>query len=241
MVKRLLLVNSKDRTALSNSSSDFQIAFNRSFNNVRSIKLLSYEIANTIYNVNNYNNSVRLVENGSTINLTLTNGSYTASELATHLQTIMNSATLNGVTYTVSYNSTLFKYVIVADMFTFKFDFTTNNNAYLLLGYPKEISAEASTLTSPNAIRLDISCALLEMDISNNIDTSTPALNCSWLLELPSSGGVHSKYIKTTYENNLPVSASTIRDMSLRIKNSDNQTLDFNGSNTIFLFELTLD
>ena len=243
MIKKLLLVNSKDRSDLSYSSSDFNVQFNRAFQNIRSVQLLSYEIANTIYNINNNNNKLKFTENtgASTIIATLTNGSYSSSSLASHIASVMTANTANGITYTTVYQSTTFKFLTIASILNFRFDFTNAYNPYLQMGYDEgQITSYATTSTSTNAIRLDICCGLLEIDILNNIETTSPSVNCSWLLEIPGAGNVQSKYINSTYFHSLDVSSSTLRSMNIRIKDMNNKTLDFNGSNCVFLFELTM-
>jgi hypothetical protein len=242
MVKKLIFVNSADRTVLSLSSSAFHVELNRSYNCVQSIRLISYEIANTIYNINNVNNTLRFVENSgaSIINVTLTNGSYNASTLATHIQTLMNTNTANAITYTVVYDSITFKYTITADILNFHFDFTISNSVYIEMGFDQVVYSDATSVVSSNAIRLDTASGLLEMDISNNIDTTNQSVNFSWLIELPQLGTVHSRYINNTYSHDVPVTTSTIRSFEIRLKDTQNRTLDFNNSNHTFLFELSL-
>jgi hypothetical protein len=181
-----VLINSFDRNALSKSSSDFSCEFNHSYSNVKAIKLISYELANTIYNVTPTSNIIKFVENSGAdvIGAELATGTYGASTLATNLQTTMNEATLNGIIYNVTYDSAKYHFTITSDSLNFHFD-SVNNNAYRALGFDNVsyLDLEAITFTSPNAIRLDISSALLEVSLGGDVDTTNPSVKFSWLLK----------------------------------------------------------
>jgi hypothetical protein len=55
---------------------------------------------------------------------------------------------------------------------------------------------------------------------------------------MPGTGLVHTKSINTTHSHTINVNQHNFRGMKIKIKNTENEILDFNGSNNLFLFEL---
>ena len=238
-----ILINSKNRTALSLSSSDFYIELPKLYQNVSRVKLLSSLISNTIYNVSNNNNKLKYIElNGSptTITVTLTNGIYTATQLSNHLSAIMTSNSANAISYAVTYNSQTMKFTFVASILSFKFDFSSlSNNCGYEIGFTETYigSSFSSSVVPPNVIRIVNLCVLIETEILNTIQTSNPMVNCTWMVELPQVGSFSGSYSNTTYD--YCVEADTnIRTLHFRLKNGNNQILDFNGSDNMFLLEI---
>lgn len=72
------------------------------------VSLESCQFYNLEYPINQYNNVIQFREandDGTTYSTTLTAGNYSGSELATEIESKLNSATGNAYTYTVSYNN----------------------------------------------------------------------------------------------------------------------------------------
>lgn len=89
--------------------------FNFSNNESVSVSVDEVNMFNLQYPINSTNKTITFQEDGvaSDLTATLTEGNYTGSEIATELQTQLNSAGAN--TYTVSYNSTTGKLTISDD------------------------------------------------------------------------------------------------------------------------------
>lgn len=77
----------------------------------------NWSIYNTSYNVNTNNNKYYIIYNNTTYNITIPEGNYSTTSLATALQVELN-ATNNNVVYTVTYDSKTFKYTITASQST---------------------------------------------------------------------------------------------------------------------------
>jgi hypothetical protein len=100
-----LLINSSDRTH--GEPEDFRIQLHRPMK-VKAIKLKRSIIPSTIHTIN-ANNQMLAVENGSPtptiVNLAIRAGNYTATELATYLQTALTAHSELQGTWTVAKNS----------------------------------------------------------------------------------------------------------------------------------------
>jgi len=240
MATYTVLISSRDRSSLSNSAADFHVEFNKTYDKIRTIKLLSYNIANTVYTVNSNNNRLRFVEGSTTVLVTLTNSNYTAPELAAHIADVMTSNSTVAATYTGTYDINLFKMTFTASTGNFYFDFNgLNKNCSQIIGFNENhIGTLASSQISQNAIRIDVNYVLLETDFQNNIETSAQGVKASWVLELPASGTSQTFNVNNTYDHQVDVNM-TIRSMSIRLKNNKNYTIDMNGSDSYFLFEFS--
>ena len=112
-----ILINSKDRNFGNVENAYFARNLNLSGFDGFSVKAITF--LNNIYPINSYNNSLQTVYGATpeTLQNTITPGNYTASQLASALQTELNfQSNANGytTTYTVVYNSTTGKITITA-------------------------------------------------------------------------------------------------------------------------------
>ena len=110
-------------------------------------KFVSFCFTNNIFNVNDSNNKIYLNENGSDLIGTLTNGSYDANELKTHLSTVLNSTMLGTVSIALDSNTN--KFTITNSLnYYFTFGSNTTNSARKLLGFNESDGTNASSQTS---------------------------------------------------------------------------------------------
>lgn len=116
---RIIYFDSTDR--VSGTSSNFNIVYNLPNNNYDKIALLSCSIPKSYYNVTIYNNTFTLKENTTSVLITLPVGSYNKNNMIIKLTSLLNSASPNGLTYSITYPNNQ----IEAD--TFKYTFTSSN------------------------------------------------------------------------------------------------------------------
>ena len=116
------------------------------------IALKSVVFVNGRTNINNTNQTLVFQEDGvdSDITSTLTAAQYTATELATEIKVQMDADGAN--TYTVTYNSSTFKFLISTSGTSVKL---ISSNALYTLGFSTADTAFASSLTSDLVVRLD--------------------------------------------------------------------------------------
>ena len=131
--------------------------------------ILEFYMTNSLYNVNLNNNKVYFTESSILKTATLTNGYYTQSELATQLQTQMNSAGSN--TYTITFNSNTYQYTISSTgNFGFQFATNTTASARKLIGYSLANKTESTSSTSNNVIDLNpIKCIYIDLLIRRSL------------------------------------------------------------------------
>lgn len=120
----------------------------------RRVKLARASIPYSWNNITDNNNTLTVVETGgNTAAITVPNGAYNGSTLATALQTVLNAGALV-YTYTVAFDNTAVRFTISATG-TFSLDFTDANNVARALGFsPNEVTTPATTLVSSNVAQL---------------------------------------------------------------------------------------
>lgn len=105
-VKRTLLVDSRDRNPLQ-SQSNYSVTLPKVYENVYSVTLRSAEIPQSWYAFSSVagNTSMTVTVSGTPTTITIPDGNYTASSLATAVQAALVAA-YGGGSFTVTYNST---------------------------------------------------------------------------------------------------------------------------------------
>ena len=212
-------VNSKDRTSDSNGSTDFQIILSQALE-FDEIQLNTLQMPYTYYNINSLTNLLVIEWNSVQHNLTLTNGSYTLSELQTELNSQVQTINSN-ISVTLDNNTW---------MFTFNFSSATPNTGQLLLskstinrliGFPSttDTSLSGSITSTIPALTLDQSFIFISInEIGTNVLSST--LNNKYSFYVPVSVNAGDMLLYTSnldLDNKFKVSTST-KYISFRVR-----------------------
>jgi len=190
-------------------------------------KLLKVVMSNNIYAVNNFNNKIYFEDNGGDLTATLSNGTYTATELISNIQTQMDAVSAN--TYTVVHNTNNNKYTISTGVnFRFKFASFTANSARKLLGFDAVDGVLSTSQTSTNALDLspyksiyiDLPEGGSNAKISNNVASSIPV----------SVSTDFGNVIRETYEDeDIEFKFNKKNQISYKIHDDVNNEIDLNG------------
>lgn len=128
------------------------------------------------YEITSTNNLIDFKESGggSELTATLTEGRYTASELATHIKSELESASANARTYTVTHSSVTGKFTIQGQVFlSLLFSTGTNaaGSARNVLGYGTNDFTGNTSYTSPSASFHTDEWVLIDLKSAEEIDT----------------------------------------------------------------------
>lgn len=148
-----LILNTKDSYTNEPSNASFNLSNFQETNFYNKISLVNVTFPNLQYPVNSNNNVIVFEEDGvgTDFTATLTEGTYTATELITEIQTQMDAAGAN--TYTVTYNSNTYKYTWTTSGTSLRF--TSDSTADKVLGLDTSVGSFAASVTSSYPIRLD--------------------------------------------------------------------------------------
>lgn len=97
-----LLIDSRSRNYDNHPEpNNYDINFNKTFNDILEIELISANIPKSEYNINNSNNTIHFNVSSTDYTAVLSNGNYDISTLMSDLETVMNGVG-SGVTFTIT-------------------------------------------------------------------------------------------------------------------------------------------
>lgn len=177
-----------DRTSAADDSGFFKVDLSDAHvgENVNTATLLWASIPSTITNINANNNQITATDAGGTATVTLTNGLYDATTLATHIATVLTAdATLSG-TYTGSFDTVTNKITVSIDAATWSINQSALSNPLSYTAGLTTAGSLASTLTDlefpnvvgilPPFIKLQIPELSLEFPLDFNVAQGSYAL-----------------------------------------------------------------
>jgi hypothetical protein len=198
-VRKLVIVNSRDRVTSVGASSDGAALIGRiadstpssyvvkvgPLHRVRSIELVSTEATNARFLIDATNNLIDIVSSAApagTFVVTLTPGHYGSSDLADELDKQMNAAlgAAPGAIFTITYTASTAKFTIArVDGNSFNLLFASGANAAFAplaeLGFVASDSGLTTTVTGPNSANLsgDDYALLCLKDLGGIVDTGS--------------------------------------------------------------------
>lgn len=122
-VKRAEIVY-ENRTDLTDDSGDFKVRLpSGGVHSVDHARIAHLSIPNSAYNVNDWNNQIKVTESGGPVaTVTLTNGLYDAEALGDHIAAALTADGTLARTYTASFSTDTFKITLTVDSGTFTVD-----------------------------------------------------------------------------------------------------------------------
>lgn len=146
-----LIISSIDRS--SGTSERFTISF-QSFYSQTSVQLIYAQIPNSIYNVNQYNDTLLINEGAGDIVIPISNGHYNITQYLSELQNQLNA--LGTLTYTVMGNLITNKITISSSgNFDLLFNNNQSNESYKLLGFDKADYTGTNSYITPNVFNMN--------------------------------------------------------------------------------------
>lgn len=173
MSSTLLILDTDDSYTNQPDNAGFNLTQYSEGNFFSKIALKSVTLPNLVYPVNSNNNTIVFEEDGvgTDFTCTITAGSYTASELATEIKTVMD-ASAGANTYTVTYDSNTYKFTFTTSGTSLRF--TSDTTADKVMGLDTSVTTFAASITSSYPVRLDgsqyldIICSLPSSNITSS-------------------------------------------------------------------------
>lgn len=244
IVKRKILIDSSLRTG-GNNNNDYYVSLNKTsdiYKNIIGIRLIECSIPITSHNINNNNNSVKLIKGGLPHTITFSNGEYTFTEIADEIKSkiLPIDSSFNIVADIDGEDANTYTITRAADLF-FKFK-ETNNSFYKLLGYDK--IDESTVQTQPHG---DVHHGYNYLDIIlDNIPPIACKMNTNGdnildrIFINVASGTIQTYRVpeSETQTSNYfyPIS---LNELSIKIKTSDGEIYHSKAGQNFFEFEIT--
>lgn len=243
----IVYVNSRDRSNGTHTDFVYDLGIDGT-KNYDKIVLLDCSIPKSYYLVNNLYNTFILSENGSNVDVVITPGNYSRASFKNVLQQLLNNASPNNWTYTISYVSNTstvdrghFTYTVTGNS-GIEPQFIFTNGIYELMGfepnttYDFNYNGSTTTLESVNVMNFNVENTLfLHCDaVANDRDNI--------LQNIITTGNADYSYISFTqndtqmYSKNFNGSSSS--SCRFYLTNEDNEIIDTNGLNIVFTIML---
>lgn len=234
-----LLINISSKNGIKNNStylSDIYFNFKGILKDEPDIiettfQILSAQIPYSFYNINVYNNILRLNINSINYTLTLTRGNYNANNLITE---ILNQLTLNGISgfnITISSITGTLKFQHSSQNFTLLYSGSTIFN---VLGFDPLINYTSTSfiLNAPYPLNLlgTLNLRIISDELqTNNIDSS---VNGSWnvLQTIPIEQGNFGLILYDNIsKNEMPLNNKYLNGFDIKIIDDNNNLVNFNN------------
>lgn len=152
-----------------NYDSNFNLNLSKSDFMANSISLMNVCFNNSVYPFSSFNNTLTILEAANTLNLTITPNNYTGNEMAAHLQTLLNAATLAAFVYTVSYNTQSKKLTISSTgTFTITGGSSLNELGFVIYSSPVSLYNGNFPVNLAGSKYIDVISSLSTNNISSN-------------------------------------------------------------------------
>lgn len=270
-VKRTLLVDSRDRTPLQ-TPSNYSVQLPKTYEDIYSVTLRSAEIPKTWYEFSAAagNTSMVVTVSGTPTAITIPDGNYTGSTLASALQTALVAA-YGGGSFTVAYSDVTGKLTITKTSGSFILSFGSQVQSRVVcgtsvpvpptsrwwglgyfMGFNKVDTASGSTVTSDFAVQTTaFSYLLMELDFINKADETAIDGKMSGRVDgafakipiVPSSSGNIVFFREWCCPLNKSVMyppLSQLRNLNIKFRFHDGRLVDFNNADHALTLEFEL-
>lgn len=166
-IKRAEIVY-ENRTDTTDDSGNFKVRLpSGGVHSVDHARIAHLSIPNSAYNVNDWNNQIKVTESGGpSATVTLTNGMYDAEALGDHIAAALTADGTLARTYTASFSTDTFKITITVDSGTFTVDQSALSYPLAYVAGLTTSAALASSSTSlefPNVVAVTPSAVKLQI------------------------------------------------------------------------------
>jgi hypothetical protein len=252
--KVLYNIDTRFRRFLGDSPTDFRFWFDMKFTNIASIRIASVELPNSYYNVSSYlkTNSFSVVYLGTSYTISVSDGNYTATELANAVQDSMN-ALIEG-DWKLTFNEITGKMTIEElNLTPFSLDFDPNNDfpkrtrdfgLGAILGFRQKRYTLESSYTGEAPVNVyGDQYLLLKVNDYETIFTKTREKGqIASLAKIQLTQGKNSvvffggePFLTSRYVFEQPVN---IESLAIQLMNPNGDIVDFTGQDWSFTIEL---
>lgn len=213
-----ILINSRNRSNLSDDTNNFTINLQNTIYNVKSLSLKGLLIPNSIYNIDSNNNNLQWNQSGN-FSYTIPSGFYTITTLLSTIQNGMNG--VNSNSYVWSYNSTTLR-VTATGTASFYLIFNVPNSPWRELGFTNTTTTISTSLTGVNSPNLlGNSNLYIKIDQCNNSNVSQNNEFSFWIPIYVNNGSLNYVIGDILPEQDVKVFNSTISSFNIKLFRED--------------------
>ena len=187
------------------------------------ISVINASIPFSFYSIDQYNNSLVYVVNGTTFVLPILPGNYNAIQLASYFNSYLSTG------FTCVYNSITNKYTFSHT--TYEFFFTSASTCLKMLGFSTNLTSSSKALTSNFCVNLQTKQCICLTSNLNTGNISFCSMNCpNVLCSIPVASQPNSNIIyvnQYSFKSNL--FSNFINYINLKLVDQDMKGLDLNN------------
>lgn len=234
-------VNSADRTADSVSSTNFKVILPHSYSSVNKVTLRSVKIPNVFYNISAAlgNNTVNWQRGASSYSITLPDGNYSTTTLATQLATMMNAVDSNSYQVffsTVSYTTT----ITGTAAFILRFSLPGAAGIAKILGFRTIDTGSATAQTGTKAWNLALPYTFyINITQLSFTAESTSKYQYTFLLPSNANGGDLISFDEGIYKNSISVNVANLSFLNVELRTTNNAYADLLGLDWTFIMRVS--
>lgn len=233
-----LIIDSRNRTSESASSSDFKINLNRPISG-ETVRLKEILIPNVIYNIRaGINDRVVFRRSSTNYSVQITPGKWSVTTLLNMIQTGMNSADAN--TYVCSYDATTMK-VTIGGASAFILNWTISSSSmYRELGFTNTDTTSGTSQTSVGIVQLyrpqKFIIRIEEMGYSGVTDAGVP-YSFNGTLNV-AAGDIQDFTEASWFDQKVKTVLNAMpNQLTIKLQYIDGQNLDLNNGDWILVLE----
>jgi len=231
-----VIVNSKNRTSTSSSTTDFEIKLD---NPIEGDFYLEYAIIpNNVYTVNSADdtNKIYFYENSTNKTASITPGYYSESSFPAAIKSALDTASGGFATYTVTISSST-KIMTITSTQNFGLRFSTDEGASRRMGYSRSNTATNTTShTGSGVIYLSLpNIFLININQATHAVSVPPHFASSFYVPADSLFGEIIYYNgKDSFREQI-VKLNRTNALNVKLRNEDNQAVSINGGDVILV------
>lgn len=230
----------RDKSTYTNNNS-FVYQSNKVYKNPKKLELIGAVIPNTQYIINSNNYQFNVTSGVTLYTASLTNQNYTPTSLATELQTKLNALAIPATTFTVTANTTTYKFTITSTS-AVVYNFSLNTQLATLLGFPITDSASVTSITATNAYNIATSryYKVIIKELIAGYDTNMNS-NFQFIIMNDGNSGAYNYLTNGNNVNNCLHIENNINlnSLTIEIRDDYNNLVQLNGGEYILIFRIT--
>lgn len=234
-------INSADRTPSSVSSTNFQVALPHSYSAVSKATLRSVKIPNVFYNISSTLGNATIVwqRGANGYSVTIPDGNYSTTTLATQLAASMNATDSNS--YQIAFSTTSYTTTITGTAaFTIYFGSAPAVGMAKILGFNPVSTATATVVTGTKAWNLALPYTFyINISQLGMFAESTSKNQYTFLLPSNANGGDLITFDEGNYKNSISVNVANLSFLNIELRTTNGAYANLLGLDWTFILRLS--
>ncbi len=239
IMKHIISLDSSQRDSIYTNNNKWKYRLTSTLQNIKKVKLIGAIIANTQYIINANNKTLVLTVAAVDHTFNLTEGNYTPSSLASHIQTVLNTNAFAS-TFTITDNTITNKFRFQSTVGCI-YKWASNSSLARIFGFNASNTTTTTDITSTNCYLVSATryYKIKIPEISNTIETNIQTNFYSFLIPNNCNSGEFNYLTKSNNINNvINTPQRDINFITIELYDEDNNRCELNGVDYTIMLQL---